>query len=282
MNKLIDLVLTVSISFLSVFAQNKTPKTKETLVLFTTTIGPIKVKLYDETPKHRDNFIKLVKEHSYDSLLFHRVISEFMIQGGDPDSKHAAQGTMLGNGGLNYTIPAEIMPAKYYHKKGALAAARMGDDVNPNKESSSCQFYIVQGKTFSADDLGRLKKSKLQMAKQEAFNKFIALPANETLKNKFVRLQTEQKMDSLTLLGQSIDPLIIDLVNKTGPPALSDDAIKTYTTIGGAPHLDGGYTVFGEVVEGLDTVDKIAAVEKDQNDRPLQDVRIIAATIVDK
>lgn len=186
-------------------------------VLIETDFGNITVRLYNETPRHRDNFLKLVNEGFYDGLLFHRVIKNFMIQGGDPKSKDAQPGQMLGDGGLPYTVPAEFVPT-LFHKKGALAAARQGDNVNPNKESSSCQFYIVQGNVWNPN---QLKMMEYQMQKH-----------------------------------------------------FSQAQIDAYTTVGGTPHLDGDYTVFGEVVEGLDVVDKIAAVQCGQFDRPLKDVKM--------
>lgn len=186
------IVLFLMVGFSTVTAQNsKKMDTKETIVLLKTTMGDMKIKLYNETPLHRDNFIKLVNEKFYDGLLFHRVIKNFMIQGGDPESKNAPAGKRLGSGGPGYTIPAEILP-QFKHKKGALAAARLGDQMNPKRESSGSQFYIVQN----------------------------------------------------------------------------------------APHLDGQYTVFGEVIEGLEIIDKIANVKTAPGDRPVEDVKIISATIV--
>ena len=185
------------LGFSSALAQNsKNMDTKETIVLLKTTMGDMKIKLYNETPLHRDNFIKLVNQNFYDGVLFHRVIKNFMIQTGDPESKNAPAGKRLGSGGPGYTIPAEILP-QFKHKKGVVAAARMGDQVNPKKESSGSQFYIVHNDN-------------------------------------------------------------------------------------GTPHLDGGYTVFGEVLEGLDVVDKIATVQTAPGDRPVEDVKIISATIVKK
>ena len=175
------------------------------------------VKLYNETPKHRDNFLKLVKDGTYNDLLFHRVINQFMIQGGDPNSRNAKPGQMLGDGELGYTIPAEFVPG-LYHKKGALAAARQADQVNPEKRSSSCQFYIVQGNKWDA--------AKLKMVEQR--------------------------------YGKSF----------------SEEQAKVYATLGGTPFLDGDYTVFGEVVEGLEVVDKIAAVKCGPMDRPVEDVKM--------
>lgn len=186
-------------------------------VLIETSYGNMTVELYNETPKHRDNFIKLVKEGFYDGLLFHRIINHFMIQGGDPNSREAKPGQMLGNGTLGYTVPAEIVPG-LIHKKGALAAARQGDQVNPTKASSSCQFYIVQGNVWPLEQLQRMSQ---QMG----------------------RPFTQQQIDA-------------------------------YTSIGGTPHLDNEYTVFGQVVEGLEVIDKIAAVACGAGDRPLQDVKM--------
>ena len=200
-------------------------------VLIETTMGNIRVQLYNETPLHRDNFLKLIREyHFYDSLLFHRVIPDFMIQAGDPYSKNAPKGKLLGDHSLDYNIPAEIRLPKLYHKRGALAAAREPDDVNPNHESSSSQFYIVYGK----------KQSDAALAKQQ----------------------------------HRLDSIFNDSIKMT------PEMIEQYKTVGGTPHLDGGYTVFGEVTEGMDVVDKIQHVERDSNDRPLEDVRIIRATIV--
>lgn len=200
----------------TVIAQEKS-KTSTKIVVISTQLGDIKLKLYDETPLHRDNFIKLVNEHYFDSTLFHRVINKFMIQGGDPDSKRALSGAMLGNGGPSYTIPAEFVPT-LIHKKGVLAAAREGDMINPQKASSGSQFYIVQGKVFTTEELDMLSKR----------------------------------------MGKSF----------------TSEQIKTYTTIGGTPHLDGSYTVFGEVISGWDVIDKIAAVATDQNNRPKEDIRM--------
>lgn len=192
-------------------------KSKDKKVKIETEYGDIVVKLYNETPQHRDNFVKLVKEGFYDDLLFHRIIKNFMIQGGDPDSKGAPSGKMLGMGGPGYTIPAEF-DSSLIHKKGALAAARMPDNMNPKKESSGSQFYIVQGTTFSEENLKRLS------------------------------MQT----------GVSYTP----------------EQIEVYKTIGGYPPLDMQYTVFGEVVEGLEVIDKIAAVQTAAGDRPLKDVKM--------
>ncbi len=207
------------IAFVIVATQAQAQKTK---VIINTEYGKIVMMLYDNTPQHRDNFIKLVKTHFYDSTLFHRVIPAFMIQGGDPDSKHAQAGQSLGNGDVGYTIPAEINGVNY-HKRGVLAAAR---DNNPAKASSGCQFYIVVGKKFTDDDLDKMSKNN----------------------------------------------------GRTYTPAQR----QTYKTVGGTPHLDGNYTVFGEVLEGMDIVDKIVSEPRDAQDRPNKDTRMITVRLKKK
>ncbi len=217
--------------FVALFAwsQNIDLQKEETMgntyVEMQTTYGKIVLMLYDDTPLHRDNFIKLVNEGVYEGLLFHRVIDGFMIQGGDPDSKNAKPGQMLGEGNLGYDIPAEFRP-NLFHKRGALAAAREGDDVNPKKESSSCQFYIVQGRTWSDAEL--------------------------------------------------------DMIGQRYKKEYTEEQREVYRTDGGAPHLDGDYTVYGEVVEGMDVVDKIAAAKRDRFDRPLEDIKIISVKVKKK
>lgn len=210
--------------FAMLSACDNQPDNGDVYITMETTAGNIELKLYGETPKHRDNFVSLVEECYFDSLLFHRVIGNFMIQGGDPDSKYAPATARLGEGGPDYRLNAEIRP-NLFHKRGALAAAREGDDVNPAKMSSASQFYIVWGKEYSASELQR-----------------------------YLNIIEERT-------GRKIK--------------LSDEQATAYTTIGGTPHLDGEYTVFGEVVSGLEVVDSIQRVECDDYDRPLQDVRII-------
>lgn len=245
----------------------------ETIIL-STSYGDMKIKLFKETPLHSNNFLKLAKKGFYDSLLFHRVINKFMIQGGDPDSKHANDTAALGNGDVGYWIPAEFNP-KIYHKKGRLCAAREGDDINPKKESSGCQFYIVMGKTF---DSVSLKKAEIRV------NHYVVSKINYTvafggksqaLKALYLRLQQQNKNDSITFLCKQLtDPVSIAEYNKTPHYTFSEEQKKVYTTIGGTPHLDNNYTVFGEVIEGLEIIDKIAGVKTDKNDRPLQNVRM--------
>ena len=210
----------------SLFSYNNLTKKlgeKEYKILISTSFGDIKVLLYNETPKHRDNFIKLINEKFFDGTIFHRVINQFMIQGGDPDSKDCKPKTKLGEGGPGYNIPAEFV-SKYIHKRGALAAAREGDDVNPKKESSGSQFYIVHGKVFTDEE--------------------------------------------------------IDAVTKRTGKIFSKEERDIYKTIGGVPHLDANYTVFGEVYEGMEVVDKIANVKtRKSDDRPEEDIKMTIKVI---
>lgn len=199
---------------------------KETLVLIETDKGKIKVKLFDETPKHRVNFIKHVKEHLYDGLLFHRVIKQFMIQGGDINSKDAPMDKHLGDGELDYTLPAEFVYPQYFHRRGALCAARMPDDENPEKASSPNQFYIVTGKYYTEMELNKMEAEK------------------------GITLTEEQR--------------------------------KAYMLEGGAPHLDGNYTVFGQVIEGMKVVDKIQFVDTNEEDRPTKNIAIKTMKIIEK
>lgn len=252
--------------------------TTDSIVQISTTLGSIKVKLYNETPIHRDNFLKLVREKTLDSTLFHRVISNFMIQGGDVTSKNATPEAMLGNGDVGYTLPAEIKPA-YFHKKGALAAARQGDNVNPQKASSGCQFYIVQGNKFAPSDLDAMENRHNMQLKQGLFQQIIMRPENDALKNRFVANQQNQNQDTLAVLNKIAEELTNAEAAKLVPFKYSEEQRKVYSEIGGTPHLDGEYTVFGEVIEGLDVIDKIAAVEKGSNDRPKQDLRMFCKIV---
>lgn len=253
---------------------------KET-ILISTQYGNMKVKLFNETPRHRDNFIKLVKEGFYDSLLFHRVISHFMIQGGDPDSKLSDDSSTLGNGDVDYWIPAEFN-RKLYHKKGMLAAAREDDDVNPGKESSGSQFYIVMGKTF---DSAAIRKAEMRVNKSlvQKINYNVAFSGkSKQLRQYYMRLSAEEKTDSLKYASRQLtDSISISRYERTQHFTFTAPQKKTYATLGGTPHLDMNYTVFGEVIEGLDVIDKIAAVETYKNDRPKANVRMRISIIKD-
>lgn len=247
----------------------------ETLVRLETTMGNITVKLYNETPKHRDNFIKLVKEGTYDSTLFHRVIKNFMIQAGDPQSKTATDTTTLGNGDVGYTLPAEFNP-KFFHKKGALAAARLGDDVNPKKESSGCQFYIVTGRKFSEAQMISMENQLNDARLENVFNELARKHMKEIYK-----MRKAGDNDGLLELQDSLETQARAIVAKEPALKFSREQITAYTTVGGAPHLDGAYTVFGEVTDGMDVVDKIQAVKTNRADRPETDVRILKATVIE-
>ncbi len=246
-----------------------------TLVKIETTMGDITVKLYDETPKHKENFIKLVKEGVYDSTLFHRVIKNFMIQAGDPTSKTASATDTLGSGDVGYTIPAEFNP-KFFHKRGVLAAARQGDDVNPNKESSGCQFYIVTGRKFSEAQMINMEN---QMNEARLDTVFQAL-ARKHMKEIY-KMRKANDIEGLMELQDSLENQARKEVAKEPALKFTPEQIKAYTTVGGAPHLDGNYTVFGEVVDGMNVVAEIETAKTNRQDRPTQDIRILKATVVE-
>ena len=241
---------------------------KRTLVKLETTMGNITVALYNETPKHRDNFIKLVKEGVYDSTLFHRVIKQFMIQAGDPDSKNASDTAMLGSGDVGYTIPAEFNP-KFFHKKGVLAAARQGDDVNPEKASSGCQFYIVTGRKFTEPQLLGME-NKINEQREEAL--FDSL-ARQHMKEIY-KMRKAGDNAGLLELQDTLEAQARELADKEEKFRFTPEQIKAYSTIGGAPHLDGSYTVFGEVTEGMEVVDNIEIAKTNRADRPIENIRI--------
>ena len=249
---------------------------KETLLKIETSMGDIKVKLYNETPKHRDNFIKLAKDGTYNGTLFHRVIKDFMVQAGDPESKNAPKGKMLGSGDVGYTVPAEFVYPKYFHKKGALSAARQGDEVNPKKESSGCQFYIVTGKVFNDSTLLNMEQQKNQNKVTEAFNALAQKHMKEIYK-----MRKANDQDGLYALQDTLFIQAEAEAAKQPDFHFTPEQIKAYTTVGGTPHLDGEYTVFGEVVEGMDIVDKIQQVKTDRSDRPEEDVKIINVSVIE-
>lgn len=248
---------------------------EETKLKIETTAGDIVVKLYNETPQHRDNFIKLAENGTYEGTLFHRVIKDFMIQAGDPDSKNASRGQMLGAGDVGYTIPAEFVYPKYFHKKGALSAARQGDNVNPQKASSGCQFYIVTGKVYSDSALLSMEQQMNQMRFNNLFNTLASKHAKDIYKMRKAGDQEGLMNLQDTLIAQVEKQL-------AGQPEFhfTPEQVKAYTTVGGTPHLDGEYTVFGEVLEGMDVVDKIQRVKTDRNDRPEEDVKIIKVEVL--
>jgi len=254
--------------------QIKATDTEMTKVKLETSLGDIVVELYNETPQHRDNFIKLVKEGYYDGVLFHRVIKDFMIQTGDGNSKTAGPNDMLGDGDPGYTIPAEFVYPQYFHKRGALAAARTGDQVNPERRSSGSQFYIVTGKIYGSDELQAMSKRLGDMQKQEIFRRLVM-----ENRPRIEELQRAQDNAGLQTLQNELIQLTEAEAAKT-PFKLTDEQLNAYTSVGGTPHLDGQYTVFGEVIEGMEVVDKIQNVETGTADRPTNDIKIVKATIL--
>ncbi|WP_372934330.1 peptidylprolyl isomerase [Mariniphaga sediminis] len=261
-------ILAVSISCRN-SGQNQKGEEVERLVLIKTSYGNIKVKLYEKTAEHRKNFEKLVNEGFYNGLLFHRVIENFMIQGGDPDSKEAQPGQRLGGGSLDYTLPAEFVP-EYFHKKGALAAARLGGAANPEKRSSASQFYIVQGEIFSEETLDALEVSKNQRIKNDMLKEHL-----KDLEDELQQFRANNDHTGFNLKVAEVREQVDSLFSAQNLGfKFTDEQREIYTTIGGYPSLDGDYTVFGEIVEGMEVVEKIAAVGTDENDRPLKDVKM--------
>jgi peptidyl-prolyl cis-trans isomerase B (cyclophilin B) len=244
------------------------PSKKDHVVTIKTKFGNMVAILYDETPKHKANFIKLAKEHYFDSLLFHRTMQDFMIQGGDPESKKAKPGDRLGNGGPGYNVDAEFNP-NFFHEKGALAAARMGDNVNPTKASSGSQFYIVQGKKVTEKDL-KTDQQKFNMA----YQKFFENPANKVHYDSLGKLYQAQDKERFDSYLKSLQPKVEAETGMKTEKEVSPEKLKAYTTIGGAPHLDGGYTVFGKVIRGLEVIDSVASQPRDGADRPIDDIRM--------
>ncbi len=259
----------ILIIFMTTIENMDAKKDNHTYVLIETTKGNIKVLLYDETPQHRDNFIKLAKEGYFNETLFHRVIKDFMIQGGDPDSKNAPAGKSLGTGGPSYTIPAEFVYPQYFHKRGALSAARQADAVNPEKRSSGSQFYIVWGNVMSNGQLDGMEQQANQGKQKKIFDRMVAEHKNEIMDFRKARNQEGLMKLQDELIAKS------DAEAKATPDfKYTEEQRKVYTTIGGTPFLDNEYTVFGEVVEGLDVVEKIQSVKTGSGDRPAEDVKM--------
>ena len=256
--------LGITLLFVSCQSKLELGKTDRTVEI-ETQYGSMKVRLYDETPVHRDNFLKLAHAKFFDGTLFHRVIDGFMIQGGDPDSKKAVPGQHLGEGGPGYQIAAEIRP-ELFHKRGVIAAAREGDEVNPEKKSSGSQFYIAQGKTYTSGELDTLLMHRNAQLKSDIF-RVVQMEKSETLS----QCQMNGELDQFNEVIEQIK-LEVDSLYAQRKISFSKAQREAYTSIGGIPHLDGNYTVFGEVVEGLDLIDSIAKVKCDDYNRPLNNI----------
>lgn len=256
--------------------QNKPDMTaeKNVNVAVKTTLGDFVVELYNDTPKHRDNFVKLVNEGYYNGLLFHRVIRDFMVQTGDPDSRNAKPGQMLGSGDPGYEIDAEIICPTHINRRGALAAARTGDNVNPERRSSGSQFYVVTGRRFSDGQIDQMEQQANHARGQEIFNRLV-----KENRDTIMSLRRARETEKLNALQQKLNEQTLAEL-KANPFKYSEAQREIYRTQGGAPHLDGAYTVFGEVVSGMETIDAIEKVETGEADRPVKDVKIISMEIV--
>lgn len=273
-------VLIIAVLLTTLFAcgagsQKQANMEKRTLIQLETTQGNITVALYNETPQHRDNFIKLVKEGVYDSTLFHRVIKQFMIQAGDPESKNASDTAMLGSGDVGYTIPAEFND-KFIHKRGVLAAARQGDEVNPKKASSGCQFYIVTGRKYREAQLLDMEVRMNEQREEAIFDSLV----RQHMKKIYI-LRKAKDNAGLLDLQDKLEAEAHALFKQEEPFKFTPQQIAAYTTVGGAPHLDGAYTIFGEVTQGLDVVEKIEMTKTGRADRPIENIRIIKASVVE-
>ena len=232
---------------------------KDVLITINTPYGDMKAILFEETPLHKKNFITLTKEEKFNSTIFHRVIKDFMIQGGDVNLKGDPNA-------IDYTIPAEFND-KFFHSKGALAAARMGDNVNPKKESSGCQFYIVDGSIFTKEELS----TDIQ-ALYEGIQLLFMEPEYSDLKDKFLKVQNDRK--ETQKLAMQFKNVVKEKFDISTSIDILPEKLEAYSSLGGSPHLDGEYTVFGRVVEGLDVIDKIAAVKTGQANKPIEDIQM--------
>lgn len=253
--------------------ENK-PAAEDVKVLLHTSLGDITVLLYGDTPAHQANFIERVKAGDYDGVLFHRVIDDFMVQTGDPDSKGAPKGKRLGTGDSGSPIAAEILFPTHYHHRGALAAARQGDQVNPERKSSGSQFYIVTGRKFSPAQLDQIERQAIMQHKQDVFNRLCSENADSIKTLRRNRDQAGLQALQEQLISQTEE------ATKADTTYFTPEMREAYVGTGGTPHLDGQYTVFGRVLDGMDVVERIEAAETDANDRPVEDIKIISAEVI--
>lgn len=246
----------------------------DVLVEMNTTAGKVTLRLFGDTPRHLENFVKLAEEGYYDGVLFHRVIENFMVQTGDPDSKEAKPGQLLGMGSPDYQIDAEILFPRHFHKRGALAAARQGDETNPKRKSSGSQFYIVTGRKFSSADLDRLEMGLIRQQKQDIVNNLLA-------ENRDSIMSLRRNRDQAGL--QALQEELNNKARKIAADAklgFTPEQVEAYTTVGGTPHLDGAYTVFGEVENGYEVINLIQQAETDGNNRPINDIKVLSMKVL--
>ncbi len=270
----IILLSTIFISSFNVFGNHfKSP----TIIEVETTKGKIVIELYDETPIHKENFIRLVENGFYEGITFHRVIKNFMAQAGDPNSRNENFKGKLGQNSEGQTLPAEIVP-KYFHKKGALAAARQGDQINPEKKSSGSQFYIVQGQKHTRNQIKQMETRINQQMENAQISNFLKMEGNEKYLKRIKNFQVLRQSDSLNMLLTQIKKMIS--LDGNSRFSFSEEAIKIYETIGGTPFLDNGYTVFGEVIKGIEIIDNICSVSTKEGDIPIEPISIVKMTIL--
>lgn len=256
-------------------------KKSGTTISIETSKGELQLLLYNETPLHRDNFIKLVESGYYEGLLFHRVIAKFMIQAGDPDSRGAIAGQMLGQGGPDYTIPAEILPG-LIHKRGAIAGARLGNDANPLRASSGSQFYIVDGSPVSEANLTRYEEQRIGARKNEILNEYISREDQNDVRDTFIALDGQENTDEYRKLLEDVVSQLSKEFDGLESLRYTPEHKAIYQNTGGAAHLDGEYTVFGEIIRGWDVIDSIALCDTDKSARPIEDIKILKVKVLKK
>lgn len=254
--------------------ENKEKNTGDVLVEMNTTEGTVTLRLFGDTPRHLENFVKLVNEGYYDGMLFHRVIQNFMVQTGDPDSKEAKPGQLLGMGSPDYQIDAEIDFPRHFHRRGALAAARQGDQTNPKRKSSGSQFYIVTGRRYTPAELDRMEMGLIRQQKQDIINRLL-----DENRDSIMSLRRNRDQAGLQALQEELNNKARQIASQT-QLGFTPEQIEAYTNEGGAPHLDGQYTVFGQVESGYDVIDRIQQAETDANNRPVADIKVLSMKVL--